>query len=100
MKKALIFCLILLHIHLFLFAETPYVIVVSFDGFRYDYTEKASTPNFDYLEEHGTKAESLQPIFPSKTFPNHYAIATGAYAKTHGLMANHFYSSKHDEVYP
>lgn len=97
MKK---FCTaFLVAVCLILFAEKPYVLVVSFDGFRYDYTEKTATPNFDYLKEHGTKAKSLQSIFPSKTFPNHYAIATGAYAETHGLMANHFYSSKHKDIY-
>lgn len=80
-------------------ADKPYVLVVSFDGFRYDYTEKTDTPNFDYLQENGTKAKSLQPIFPSKTFPNHYAIATGSYTETHGLVANHFYSRKHKDVY-
>ncbi len=99
MKKVIVFIVFLLSLSLFVFAETPYVIVVSFDGFRYDYADKTDTPNFDYMKEHGTKAESFRPIFPSKTFPNHYSIATGAYAGTHGLMANHFYSSKYHEVY-
>jgi len=99
MKKVCILSIIFFSLCLFLSAETPYVIVVSFDGFRYDYVDKTATPNFDYLKENGTKAASFQPIFPSKTFPNHYAIATGSYAQTHGLMGNHFYSTKHDEVY-
>ncbi len=89
----------ILFISFLLLAEQPYVLMVSFDGFRYDYMEKTDTPNFDYLRDQGTKAESMQPIFPSKTFPNHYAIATGAYAGTHHLMANKFYSEEFDDFY-
>eukprot|EP01119_Soliformovum_irregulare_P001069 TRINITY_DN10801_c0_g2_i1.p1 TRINITY_DN10801_c0_g2~~TRINITY_DN10801_c0_g2_i1.p1 ORF type:complete len:341 (-),score=99.20 TRINITY_DN10801_c0_g2_i1:63-1085(-) len=33
----------------------------------------------------------MQPIFPSKTFPNHYTIVTGLYAENHGIISNHFY---------
>ena len=29
----------------------PYVLVVSFDGFRHDYLERVHTPNFDKLAE-------------------------------------------------
>ena len=70
--------------------EDQYVILVSFDGFRYDYTERVRTPNFDYLENWGVKAKSLKPIFPSFTFPNHYSIATGCYADKHGILGNEF----------
>jgi len=70
--------------------EEQYVILVSFDGFRYDYTERVRTPNFDYLENWGVKAKSLKPIFPSFTFPNHYSIATGCYADKHGILGNEF----------
>ena len=70
--------------------EEQYVILISFDGFRYDYAERVRTPNFDYLENHGVKAKSLKPIFPSFTFPNHYSIATGCYADKHGILGNEF----------
>lgn len=56
---------------------TPPLLLISFDGFRYDYLSKANTPNFDSLIANGVKAESLIPVFPSKTFPNHYSIVTG-----------------------
>ena len=65
--------------------------MVSFDGFRYDYTDLANTPNFDRLAEEGVKADALIPVFPSLTFPNHYSIATGAYAGTHNITGNSFY---------
>ncbi|NOZ08417.1 MAG: alkaline phosphatase family protein [FCB group bacterium] len=78
---------------------TPYVVMVSFDGFRYDYADRTETPNFDFLRDHGAKAESLQPVFPSKTFPNHYSLATGAYTQTHMLTSNSFYDKKFREKY-
>ena len=77
----------------------PYVLMVSFDGFRHDYTDRCDTPNFDRLENGGVSARSLIPVFPSLTFPNHYSIATGSYASTHGLIANTFYDKKFKETY-
>ena len=76
----------------FIFAQTndDYVILVSFDGFRWDYSDRVSTPNFDFIEQMGVKAQSLKPIFPSFTFPNHYAIATGCYADKHRILGNEF----------
>lgn len=99
MKSKWLFLIILLLLSFFLLADQSYVLMVSFDGFRYDYMEKTETPNLDYVRDHGVKAESMQPIFPSKTFPNHYAIATGSYAGTHHLMANSFYNPKFDDFY-
>ncbi len=67
-----------------------YVILVSFDGFRYDYADRVETSYFDYVEKWGVKAQSLKPIFPSFTFPNHYAIATGCYSNKHKIIGNEF----------
>ena len=97
--KRLIFTWLLITFSICLFAGEPYVIMVSFDGFRYDYDTKTETPNLDYMRDHGTKAESIQPVFPSKTFPNHYALATGAYAATNMITANKFYDYEYDAVY-
>jgi alkaline phosphatase D len=68
-----------------------YVVMLSLDGFRWDYQDKADTPFLDSIEKHGVKAAGLQPVFPSKTFPNHYTIATGLYAGNHGIISNGFY---------
>ena len=68
--------------------------MVSFDGFRYDFTTLADTQNFDRLEIEGVKADALIPVFPSLTFPNHYSIATGAYAGTHNITGNSFYDKQ------
>lgn len=69
----------------------PTVILVSIDGYRHDYTEKFRPPHLLALLERGAaSAEGLKPIYPSKTFPNHYAIATGLTADHHGIVANEF----------
>lgn len=84
-------CLLLLAFAIELPAqEKPYVILISFDGFRWDYIDRGDSPNLAKLREHGASALSLKPVFPSKTFPNHYSIVTGMYAENHGLIANHF----------
>ncbi len=76
-----------------------YVLMISFDGFRADYLDWYDTPNFDKLAEQGVKAKGMKPIYVSKTFPNHYSLATGMYAENHGLIANTFYDEKFDATY-
>ncbi|QDO94597.1 alkaline phosphatase family protein [Formosa sediminum] len=79
--------------------KKPYVILVSLDGFRWDYVDLYKPPHLTKFIEHGVKAESLIPAFPSKTFPNHYTIATGMYPDHHGLIGNSFYSYKKEVTY-
>ncbi len=69
----------------------PTVILVSFDGFRWDYPTKAPTPNLRRLMARGVHAQDMIPSFPSKTFPNHYTIATGLYPGHHGIVANNIF---------
>jgi len=68
----------------------PYAILISFDGFRWDYVNRGITPNLDFMKENGTSANSLRPCFPSKTFPNHTSIITGMYPEHHGIISNNF----------
>ena len=79
--------------------KKPYVILISLDGFRWDYVEKYVPPHLTNLINNGVKAESLIPSFPSKTFPNHYTIATGMYPDKHGIIGNSFYSNKKKLIY-
>jgi predicted AlkP superfamily pyrophosphatase or phosphodiesterase len=76
-----------------------YVLLISFDAFRYDYLDRGITPNFDRVIRRGARADALIPIFPTKTYPNHYSIATGMYAGTHGLVGNDFYDPIRDATY-
>lgn len=69
----------------------PTVILISLDGFRADYLEKYPSPNLNKLARTGVHAKWLIPSFPSKTFPNHYTIATGLYPEHHGIVENNIY---------
>jgi predicted AlkP superfamily pyrophosphatase or phosphodiesterase len=79
--------------------EPPYVLLISFDGFRHDYVAKFQPPHLLKFIEGGAAAETMLPSFPSKTFPNHYAIVTGMYPGHHGLVDNTFYDSARNVVY-
>ena len=79
--------------------EKPYLILISLDGFRWDYVNKYNPPHMSDFIKNGVQAESLIPSFPSKTFPNHYTIATGLYPDKHGIIGNSFYSYKKDLTY-
>ena len=84
-----------------LFAQEgePYLILISLDGYRYDYTQRFKPKNLTQFIEEGTAAEALIPSFPTKTFPNHYTIATGMLPENHGLVDNSFYEPEKDQVY-
>ncbi len=77
----------------------PTVLLISMDGFRWDYMERTNTPNLDYLVEHGVKAEALIPVFLTKTFPNHLTIVTGLYPENHGIVSNNMYDPEFDDWY-
>jgi predicted AlkP superfamily pyrophosphatase or phosphodiesterase len=53
------------------------LILISLDGFRWDYLQKYQAPNLSRLAAEGVHAERLIPMFPSMTFPNHHTIVTG-----------------------
>jgi predicted AlkP superfamily pyrophosphatase or phosphodiesterase len=70
--------------------DKPYLVLVSIDGFRWDYPSLVDTPALDRMAAAGLKAEALQPVFPTQTFPNHFSIATGLPPAQHGLVGNDF----------
>ncbi|KAA2244797.1 alkaline phosphatase family protein [Chitinophaga agrisoli] len=79
--------------------QKPYVILISIDGFRYDYAEKFQAQNLLRLSGNGVRARAMQPSFPSLTFPNHYTLATGLYPAHHGLVDNTFYDRSRQKEY-
>jgi len=70
-----------------------YVVVVSMDGFRWDYSLMYRTPFLDSIGSAGVYSR-MRPSYPSKTFPNHYTLATGLVPDHHGIIANHFTDRK------
>ena len=69
----------------------PTVILISFDGWRWDYDAKFPAPYVRRVIARGVRATALIPSFPPKTFPNHYTLVTGLYPGHHGVIANNIY---------
>ena len=77
-----------------------YVILVSLDGFRYDYPAKYGAPHIQSMAKDGASApEGMLPSYPSLTFPNHLTLVTGLYPEHHGIVANSFYDAARDDTY-
>jgi predicted AlkP superfamily pyrophosphatase or phosphodiesterase len=74
-------------------AHRPPLIVISLDGFRWDYLDRGLTPILTRLASEGVRARGLVPSFPSKTFPNHYSLVTGLYPEHHGIVDNVIHDS-------
>ncbi|MEM8600989.1 MAG: alkaline phosphatase family protein, partial [Bacteroidota bacterium] len=74
-------------------AEATALVLVSVDGFRYDYLDRedVQAPTLRRLVAEGVQAESLVPVIPTKTFPNHYTLVTGLYTESHGVVGNSMY---------
>ena len=68
-------------------ARPPVTILISIDGFRADYLSRGLTPTLSALAGQGISA-AMRPSFPSKTFPNHYAIVTGLRPDRNGIVGN------------
>ncbi len=66
----------------------PRVLLISLDGFRWDYVDRPGAVNLRALAARGVRAERMIPAFPAKTFPNHYTIVTGLTPERHGIVAN------------
>lgn len=80
--------------------EKPYVVLISIDGFRYDYIQQYGAENISKIAQENVWAkEGMYPAFPSLTFPNHYAVASGLYPSKHGIVDNIFYDPNRDELY-
>jgi predicted AlkP superfamily pyrophosphatase or phosphodiesterase len=77
-----------------------YVVLVSLDGFRFDYATKYGAKNLLAMAARGASApDGMIPSFPSVTFPNHYTIVTGLYPDHHGIVGNTFYDPARKETY-
>lgn len=77
-----------------------YVVLVSIDGFRYDYAKLYGAPHLDAIAKTGATApDGMLPAYPSVTFPNHYTLVTGLYPEHHGIVAMSFYDPARKERY-
>jgi predicted AlkP superfamily pyrophosphatase or phosphodiesterase len=72
------------------------VVVVSFDALGDPFLDRDSLPAFHAMMHDGVRAP-FRPEFPSKTFPNHYSMATGLAPGHHGIVLNQFFDPKRGE---
>ena len=80
--------------------KAHYVVLVSLDGFRWDYAKRDNATHLLALGKQGVWApEGMLPSYPSLTFPNHFTIVTGLYPEHHGLVANSFYDETQQARY-
>ncbi|CAF1196946.1 unnamed protein product [Rotaria sp. Silwood1] len=75
-------------------SSTPLLLLISFDGFRWDYPDLYKLSNFNLLMKRGVRVKYIENNFATVTFPLHYTIVTGLYEETHGIVANTIYDSK------
>ena len=87
--KVMCFCL-LLGVNSAFAAKEQTVVMISIDGLRWDYIEKHGAPNLKAMGEQGVRAQKMQPVYPTKTFPNHISVITGLLPVNHGIVDNKF----------
>lgn len=75
------------------------LILISIDGFRWDYLQRYVAPALRQLAAQGVQAHRLIPAYPTKTFPNHYTLVTGLYPVHHGIVGNGFYDPATGETF-
>ncbi len=72
----------------------PLLLLISFDGFRWDYPDLYKLPHFNSLITRGVRVKYINNAFATVTFPSHFTMITGLYEETHGIVANTMYDPK------
>ncbi|XP_078695177.1 ectonucleotide pyrophosphatase/phosphodiesterase family member 7-like [Branchiostoma floridae x Branchiostoma belcheri] len=73
------------------------LLLVSFDGLRWDYTDDVDTPNFDDVTRSGVRVPYMTPCFVSLSAPCHWTMVTGQYPESHGVVHNVCYDVTTEE---
>ncbi|XP_067860665.1 ectonucleotide pyrophosphatase/phosphodiesterase family member 7-like [Heptranchias perlo] len=69
------------------------LLLISFDGFRWNYDQDVETPNFQNLVKEGVKAKYITPSFVTITSPSHFTLITGRYIESHGVIHNMWFNT-------
>ncbi|XP_047427933.1 ectonucleotide pyrophosphatase/phosphodiesterase family member 7-like [Mugil cephalus] len=77
--------------------EKQKVLLISFDGFRWDYDRDVDTPNLDKMAEDGVKALYVTPPYLTITSPTHFTLLTGRYIENHGVIHNMWFNTTTQE---
>ncbi|XP_030231014.1 ectonucleotide pyrophosphatase/phosphodiesterase family member 7 [Gadus morhua] len=73
------------------------VLLISFDGFRWDYDRDVDTPNLDAMARDGVKAQYVTPPYLTITSPTHFTLLTGLYIENHGVIHNMWFNTSTSE---
>nr|XP_020506950.1 ectonucleotide pyrophosphatase/phosphodiesterase family member 7-like [Labrus bergylta] len=73
------------------------LLLISFDGFRWDYDRDVDTPNLDRMAQDGVKAKHVTPPFLTITSPAHFTLLTGRYIENHGVIHNIWFNTTTQE---
>ena len=71
--------------------EPQTLLLISLDGFRWDFARKAPIPYLDFLAKTGVTVPYVRSVFPTVTYAGHYSIVTGLYPESHGIVTNTMY---------
>lgn len=81
------------------FAGGRKTIIISSDGFRWDYYGRIPTPGIDQIRMNGVQVKNLINPFATLTFPNHFTLVTGLYEENHGIVDNEMYDPHFNETF-
>lgn len=70
------------------------LLLISFDGFRWNYDQDVDTPNMDRLAREGVKAKYLTPPFVTMTSPSHFTTISGRWIEDHGVIHNMMFDTE------
>ncbi|XP_051522901.1 ectonucleotide pyrophosphatase/phosphodiesterase family member 7-like [Myxocyprinus asiaticus] len=73
------------------------LLLISFDGFRWDYDRDVDTPNLDKMAKEGVKAAYVTPPYLTITSPTHFTLLTGRYIENHGVIHNMWFNTTTQE---
>ena len=57
-------------------SNKPLMLLLSFDGFRWDYLKMHNLPSFNYLKSIGSHADYILSSFVTSTFPSKFKVQT------------------------
>lgn len=73
--------------------ERNKLLLISFDGFRWDYDQDVDTPNLDQLVLDGVKAKYITPPMLTMTSPSHFTTITGRWVEDHEVVHNMMFNT-------
>uniref|UniRef100_A0A8D0GX98 Ectonucleotide pyrophosphatase/phosphodiesterase 7 n=1 Tax=Sphenodon punctatus TaxID=8508 RepID=A0A8D0GX98_SPHPU len=76
------------------------LLLISFDGFRWNYDQDVDTPNLDAMATEGVKVQYLTPAFVTQTSPCHFTLLTGKYIENHGVIHNMWFNASTGQKLP